>query len=139
MDKAARIATIYDSGNEPYQASNLPFIGKAIAAVLQHPEQTVNRYISVASFNPTQNQVLEIVERLTGEKWTVNHLATAEQQQIGSAKLSKGDYSAFSNFLRKRVYEDGAGLAVQGPDSALDILGLEGEDLEASLEAWLAS
>ncbi|KAI1184070.1 hypothetical protein F5B17DRAFT_413509 [Nemania serpens] len=138
LDKATKTATIYDSGNEPYQASNLPLIGKAIAAVLKHPEQTVNRYISIASFNPNQNQVLEIVEKLTGEKWTVNHLTTAEQQQIGTEKLSKGDYSAFSNFLRKRVYGDGAGLAVQGPDNALDLLGLEEEDLEASLKAWLA-
>ncbi|KAH8165215.1 hypothetical protein CIB48_g3025 [Xylaria polymorpha] len=106
LDKDAKIATIYDSGNEPYQASNLSHIGKVIAAVLNHPEQTINRYISVASFNPTQNQVLEIVERLTEEKWT-------------------------------RVYGDGAGLAVEGPDNALDILELEGEDLEATLQTWL--
>ncbi|KAI0466264.1 hypothetical protein F4859DRAFT_331215 [Xylaria cf. heliscus] len=138
LDKATKTATIYDSGNEAYQASNLPHIGKAIAAVLKHPEQTVDRYISIASFNPTQNQVLGIAEKLTGAKWTVNHVPASEQQQIGVEKLSKGDYSAFSNLLRKRVYGDGAGLAVEGPDNALDILGLEGEDLEASLRAWLA-
>ncbi|KAI1149786.1 hypothetical protein F4825DRAFT_35716 [Nemania diffusa] len=138
LDKTTKTATIYDSGNEPFQASNLPHIGKAIAAVLTHPEQTVNRYITIASFNPTQNQLLEIVEKLTGEKWTVNKLTTSEQQQIGAEKLSKGDYSAFSNFLRKRVYGDGSGLAVQGADNALDVLGLEGEDVEASLQAWLA-
>lgn len=137
LDKTAKIATIFDSGDEPFQATNLPHIGKAIAGVLKHPEQTVNRYISIASFNPTQNQIVELVEKLTGEKWTVTRLATSEQQQIGSEKLSKGDYSAFSNFLRKRVYGDGAGLAVEGPDNALDLLGLEGEDLEGSLRAWL--
>ncbi|KAI8947850.1 hypothetical protein F4801DRAFT_489503 [Xylaria longipes] len=138
LDKATKTATIYDSGNEPYQASNLPHIGKAIAAVLKHPEPTINRYISIASFNPTQNQVLEIAEKLTGSKWTVNHIPASEQQQIGVEKLSKGDYSAFSNLLRKRVYGDGAGLAVEGPDNALDLLGLEGEDLEGSLRTWLA-
>lgn len=105
--------------------------------MLNHPEQTINRYISVASFNPTQNQVLEIVERLTEEKWTVNYLSTSGEHQAGVEKLSKGDYSAFSNFLRKRVYGDGAGLAVEGPDNALDILELEGEDLEATLQTWL--
>ncbi|KAI0905108.1 hypothetical protein F4823DRAFT_156616 [Ustulina deusta] len=138
LDKATKTATIFDSGNEPYQASNLPHIGKAIAAVLKHPGLTTNRYISIASFNPTQNQVLELAEKLTGEKWTINQLSTSEQQQIGADKLSKGDYSAFSNLLRKRVYEDGAGLAVQGPDNAIDLLGLEGDDLEGSLKAWLA-
>ncbi|KAI1424953.1 hypothetical protein F5Y12DRAFT_420887 [Xylaria sp. FL1777] len=137
LDKAKKTATIFDSGNEPYQATNLPHIGKAVAAVLRHPELTTNRYISIASFNPTQNQILELVEKLTGEKWTVNQLSTSEQQQIGSEKLSKGDYSAFSNFLRKRVYEDGAGLAVKGPDNAIDLLGLGEEDLEGSLQTWL--
>ncbi len=106
--------------------------------MLKHPGLTTNRYISIASFNPTQNQVLELAEKLTGEKWTINQLSTSEQQQIGADKLSKGDYSAFSNLLRKRVYEDGAGLAVQGPDNAIDLLGLEGDDLEGSLKAWLA-
>ncbi|KAI1736097.1 hypothetical protein F4680DRAFT_272398 [Xylaria scruposa] len=138
LDKATKTATIYDSGDEPYQASNLPHIGKAIAAVLKNPERTVNRYISIASFNPTQNQVLEIAEKITGAKWTVNRLPASEQQQIGVEKLSKGDYSAFSNFLRKRVYGDGAGLAVEGPDNALDLLGLKSEDLEESLRTWLA-
>ncbi|KAI1748875.1 hypothetical protein F4782DRAFT_340066 [Xylaria castorea] len=138
LDKATKTATIYDSGDEPYQASNLPHIGRAIAAVLKNPEQTVNRYISIASFNPTQNQVLEIAEKITGVKWTVNPLPASEQQQIGVEKLGKGDYSAFSHFLRKRVYGDGAGLAVEGPDNALDLLGLEGEDLEGSLRTWLA-
>ncbi|KAF2965129.1 hypothetical protein GQX73_g8459 [Xylaria multiplex] len=137
LDKATKTATIYDSGNEPYQASNLPHIGKAIAALLKRPEVTTNRYITIASFNPTQNQVLEIAEKITGEKWTINQLSTSEQQQIGVEKLSKGDYSAFSNLLRKRVYGDGAGLAVQGPDNALDLLGLEEDDLEGSLRAWL--
>ncbi|KAI0448960.1 hypothetical protein F5B21DRAFT_509633 [Xylaria acuta] len=138
LDKTTKTATIFDSGDEPYQASNLPDIGRAVAAVLKNPERTVNRYISIASFNPTQNQVLEIAEKLTGAKWTVNHLPASEQQQIGVEKLGKGDYSAFSNFLRKRIFGDGAGLAVEGPDNALDLLGLEGEDLEGSLRTWLA-
>ncbi|KAI0430096.1 hypothetical protein F5Y09DRAFT_356285 [Xylaria sp. FL1042] len=138
FDKTTKTATIYDSGNEPFQATNLTLIGKAVAAVLKHPELTTNRYISIASFNPSQNQVLELAEKITGEKWTVNKVSTSEQHKIGLEKLSKGDYSAFSNFLRKRIHEDGAGLAVQGPDNALELLGLVGENLEESVRAWLA-
>ncbi|KAI0411092.1 hypothetical protein F5X98DRAFT_381091 [Xylaria grammica] len=139
LDKATKTATIYDSGNEPYQASNLPHIGKAVAAVLRHPEVTTNRYLSIASFNPTQNQVLGLVEKLTGQKWTVHHLTTDEQQRIGAEKFAKGDHSAFFNLLKRRVYADGAGLAVRGPDNAIDLLGLEEDDLEGTLRAWLAS
>ncbi|KAI1347129.1 hypothetical protein F5Y01DRAFT_296150 [Xylaria sp. FL0043] len=137
LDKTTKTATIYDSGNEPYQASNLALIGKAVAGVLKHLELTTNRYISIASFNPSQNQILELVEKITGEKWTVNRVPSSEQQKIGLEKLSKGDYSAFSNLLRRRIYGDGAGLAVEGPDNAVELLGLEGDDLEESVRAYL--
>ncbi|KAI0810114.1 hypothetical protein GGR55DRAFT_689283 [Xylaria sp. FL0064] len=137
LDKTTKTATIYDSGNEPYQASNLALIGKAVAGVLKHLELTTNRYISIASFNPSQNQILELAEKITGEKWTVNRVSSSEQQKIGLEKLSKGDYSAFSNLLRRRIYGDGAALAVEGPDNAVELLGLEGDDLEESVRAYL--
>ncbi|KAI1074835.1 NAD(P)-binding protein [Whalleya microplaca] len=139
FDKGAKTATIYDSGNEPFQASNLSFIGKAVAAILSHTEETKNKYISIASFNPTQNQILEIVEAETGGKWKIEHASTAEQEQIGLEKLAKGDYSAFSNLLRRRVFQDGANRAVKGEDSANGLLGLQEEDLRATLKAWLAN
>ncbi|KAI0002344.1 NAD(P)-binding protein [Xylariaceae sp. FL0662B] len=139
FDKGSKTATIYDSGNEPFQASNLSFIGKAVAAILSHEEETKNKYLSIASFNPTQNQILELVEAETGEEWKVEHASTAEQEKIGLEKLSKGDYSAFSNLLRQRVFADGANRAVKGADSANGLLGLEEEDLSATLKAWLAN
>ncbi|KAI6082307.1 NAD(P)-binding protein [Hypoxylon rubiginosum] len=137
FNKSTKTATIYDSGNEYVQASNLPFLGRVIAAVLSQPEKTANQYLSVASFNPSQNQILEIVEAKTGEKWKVEHASTAEQEKIGLDKLSKGDYSAFSNLLRRRIYADGAKLAVVGDSSANGLLGLQEEDLAATVEEWL--
>ncbi|KAI4862707.1 NAD(P)-binding protein [Hypoxylon rubiginosum] len=137
FDKRTKTATIYDSGDEPVQASNLPFLGRVVAAVLSQPEKTANQYLSVASFNPSQNQILKIVEAKTGEKWKVEHASTAEQEKIGLEKLSKGDYSAFSNLLRHRIYADGAKRAVEGEDNAIGLLGLQEEDLAATVEKWL--
>ncbi|KAI0179089.1 NAD(P)-binding protein [Hypoxylon sp. FL1284] len=137
FDKKTKTATIYDSGNEPFQASNLPFLGRAVAAILSQPDKTANMYISVASFNPTQNQILEVVEAKTGEKWTVEHATGAEHEKIGLEKLSKGDYGAFSHFLRSRIYADGARLSVEGQNSANGLLGLQEEDLAATLCEWL--
>ncbi|KAI1137316.1 NAD(P)-binding protein [Hypoxylon sp. FL0543] len=139
FNKDAKTAVIYDSGNEPVQASNLPFIGRVIASVLSQPDKTANQYLTIASFNPTQNQILEIVEAETGEKWKVEHASTAEQETIGLEKLSKGDYSAFSNLLRRRIYADGANLAVKKEDNAIFLLGLEEEDLAATVKEWLRS
>ncbi|KAI0473442.1 hypothetical protein GGR56DRAFT_531690 [Xylariaceae sp. FL0804] len=137
LNKKDRTALIYDSGNEPVQMSNVDFIGRAVVAVLQRPEATANRYLSIASFNVSQNQVLAVAEKLSGEKWTVNRADTADQEKEGAEKLARGDYSAFSNFLRRRLYGDGAGLAVRGDDCANALLGLEEESLEATVEKWL--
>ncbi|KAI1646992.1 NAD(P)-binding protein [Daldinia loculata] len=137
FNKDTKTATIYDSGDEPVQASNLAFIGKAIGAILSQPEKTANQYLTIASFNPSQNQILKIVEAETGEKWKVEHASTAEQEKIGLEKLSKGDYSAFSNFLRSRIYADGAGRAVLGDKNAIGLLGLQEEDLAATVKEWL--
>ncbi|KAI1463274.1 NAD(P)-binding protein [Daldinia caldariorum] len=137
FDKNSRTAVIYDSGEEPVQASNLAFIGKAVAAILSQPEKTANRYLSIASFNPSQNQILKIAEEETGEKWTVEQASTEEQEKIGEEKLGRGDYSAFSYLLRWRIYADGAGLAVLGDKSGISLLGLQEEDLAATVKAWL--
>ncbi|KAI1407157.1 NAD(P)-binding protein [Hypoxylon sp. FL1857] len=137
FNKDTKTAVIYDSGNEPVQASNLAFIGRAIAAVLSQPDKTANQYFSIASFNPSQNQILEIVEAETGERWNVEHATTAEQEKIGLEKLSKGDYSAFSNLLRRHIYADGANHAVKGEESANGLLGLQEEDLAATVKEWL--
>ncbi|KAI1086792.1 NAD(P)-binding protein [Rostrohypoxylon terebratum] len=137
FDKSTKTAIIYDSGNEPVQGSNLSFIGRAVAAILSRPEKTANQYLSIASFNPSQNQILEILESETGEKWKVEHASTAEQEKIGLEKLSKGDFSAFSNLLRKHAYADGADHAVEGDNSANEFLGLREDDLAATLKEWL--
>lgn len=137
FNKNTKTAVIYDSGNEPVQGSNLSFIGRAVVAILSQPEKTANQYLSIASFNPSQNQILEILERETGEKWNVEHANTAEQEKIGLEKLNKGDFSAFSNLLRKHAYADGANHAVQGGNSANELLGLQEDDLAATLKEWL--
>ncbi|KAI0018577.1 hypothetical protein F4780DRAFT_750846 [Xylariomycetidae sp. FL0641] len=138
LDKTTRTATVYDSGDEPVQCSNLAFVGRAVAGILRRPEATTNRYLTIASFNPSQNALLDIVRRETGAEWTVNRASTDEQEQVGLRKLEQGDYSAFSHLLRSRIYRDGCGLAVRGADSANALLGLEEEeDVAATLREWL--
>ncbi|RYP11689.1 hypothetical protein DL767_011010 [Monosporascus sp. MG133] len=137
FNKSTKTATIYDSGNEVVQASNLGFIGRAIAAILANEDKTANKYLSIGSPNFSQNEVLEIVERETGEKWEVQKASTADDGKVGLEKLSEGDYSAFRNLLRERIFKDGADLSAKGDNSANGLLGLQEESLEATIKAWL--
>ncbi|KAL7954709.1 hypothetical protein V8C34DRAFT_317042 [Trichoderma compactum] len=69
-----RIGTIVDSGNKPYAATHVSFIGEAVAAILKKPEETANKYLSIFSFAITQNEVLKSFEEETGSKFQITKL-----------------------------------------------------------------
>lgn len=139
FDPKAKKATIYDSGNEPFQTTNVGLIAKAVASILKHPDETANKYLSVASFQPTLNQILQIVEDETGSKWAVDHVSTQDLQKVGENKLANGDFSAFSELLRVHLYRDGEGHSVPADELANKLLELPEEDLRGTLRKWLAS
>jgi hypothetical protein len=128
---------VVDSGNEKFQASNLNYVGKAVASILKHPDQTANKYLSVSSFQPSHNEIVKIVEELTGTTFTVNRVDSEELQKLGEDKLSKGDFSAFLPLLQRWNFADGKGHAVKPEDAADELLELPKDDLKASVKAWL--
>lgn len=127
--------TIIDSGNEKFQASRKAHIGKAVVAILKHPEETANKYIGTASFNLSQNELVAIVEELIGEKLTVIHQSSKELQKAGEEKLAQGDFRAFVDFLRAHLHGDGAGNALT--DAANDAIELPFEDLREVVKSLL--
>ncbi|KAG6367801.1 hypothetical protein INS49_001996 [Diaporthe citri] len=137
FDAKAKKATVYDSGNEPFQTSSLSLIAKAVASVLKHPQETANKYLSIASFQPSLNEILMIVEDETGAKWTVERISTQDLQKTGEEKLSKGDFSAFRELLRVHIHRDGGGHSVPEGELANGLLKLPKEDLRDSIQKWL--
>jgi hypothetical protein len=129
---------VVDSGNEPYSTSSLSFVGKAVAAILKKPEETANRYLNIAGITTTQNEVLKIVEQVTGDKFDVSHASSAEIEKIGDEKIVKGDFSAFGNYLEQFLFADGAGNALKGDENAARLLGLDEESLEDVIKSALA-
>lgn len=139
FDAKAKKATIYDSGNEPFQTTNTGLIAKAVASILKHPQETANKYLSIASFQPTLNQVLQIVEDETGSKWTVDHVSTQDLERVGEEKLAQGDFSAFIELLGVHLYRDGEGHPVPAEELANNLLELPEESLRGTLRKWLES
>ncbi|KAK4154229.1 hypothetical protein C8A00DRAFT_32984 [Chaetomidium leptoderma] len=132
-----KTATVIDSGDEKWQASTLAQVGRAVAGILKHPDETANKYLATASFNLSQNELIQLVEELTGSKWPVTRVASADLQKAGEEKLAAGDYRAFVDFLRAHNSADGAGNGLPEEESANKLIGLPYEDLRASVEAWL--
>ncbi|KAK4445551.1 hypothetical protein QBC34DRAFT_413025 [Podospora aff. communis PSN243] len=134
-----KTANIVDSGNEKFQTSNLHQIGRAVAGILKHPDETANKYFATSSFNPSQNELVSVVEELIGSKLTINHLKSGDLHKAGEEKLAQGDYRAFGDFLKAHNHADGAGNDVKEDDSdnLNSVIGLPFEDLKESVRDWL--
>jgi hypothetical protein len=140
FNKATKTATIYDSGNEPFHASNVALITKAVAEVFSRPEQTANRYLTIGSFNTTQNEVLRTITEVTGEQWNVEHADTNKLEKAGLDSLGKGEFmKAFLPLLASNTFGDGKGHALKPEDSDNALLDLHEEDPKVAIEAWLSS
>lgn len=114
FDIPGRKATIYDDGNERFEATNLAQIGAAVAASLtpEHYDETANTYIFVNSFSVTQNEVLSELEKAIGSHFTVEK---ANGKEAGDAALEELKIA-----LRDGVLEDVGGALY--PKGALPLI-----------------
>lgn len=103
--------------------------------MFSNPTKFAGRYIDVASFITTQNEILYLYEKETGTKWTVNKATTDESLKVGGEKLAKGDFSAFGDYLKVYLYRDSEGRSPKKAQLANEELGLPVEDLKATIKA----
>ncbi|KAK3346614.1 hypothetical protein B0T25DRAFT_520994 [Lasiosphaeria hispida] len=132
-----KTAVIVDSGNEKAHSSNLAQIGRSVAGILKHPDETANKYLGTASFNAAQNEVIALVEELAGIKLTVESVKSADLHKSGQEKLAAGDPRAFSDFLREFAFAEGKGNALSEEESANALVGVPYESLRDTVTAWL--
>ncbi|KAF7561228.1 hypothetical protein G7046_g2928 [Stylonectria norvegica] len=136
-----RTAEIADSGNERFQTTNLPFIAKVISKILETPSHTADKYITIASFNISQREILAFAEQVSGETWTLKPYKVVEVQKAAEEALSAGDFeSAFYPLLHDRLLKDGADLALKpGHNFAQDVLGLAEESPIDAVKVWMGT
>ena len=137
-DIANKTFTFIDEGKGTFSVSNLYAIGLALIKVLEKSAETKNQYIFVSSFETNQKQLLETVEKVSGEKWAVKHITSKELIESGNEKLKKQDFSGVVDLIRAAAFgQDNLG---DSTPAGLwnDKLGLRKEDYEASVKAALS-
>jgi uncharacterized protein YbjT (DUF2867 family) len=94
-------------------------VGRAVVAVLKHPEITVNRYVEVAAFEVSQKEILASLEKVTGKTFKVEEVSSAEKRRIGKEKMAREPKGSkdmlnggFKDLLQGTVF---AGLDKHGP------------------------
>ncbi|KAM6529880.1 hypothetical protein FALCPG4_008007 [Fusarium falciforme] len=139
FDKNTMTAEISDSGYERFQTTNLSFVAKVVAAILKNPAQTSNKYITIASFNISQKEILALAEKVSGKKWTVKSCKVDDVQRAAEKDLANGNTeAAFYPLLHGRLFRDGADLSLQpGQNFAQEVLGFSEEDPVDAIKGWL--
>jgi hypothetical protein len=131
--------TLFDEGAVPFTVSTRSQIGKAIVAILQHPDETANKYVYVSSATLAQRDILSLLEKATGESWKTNH-ATVKDLHSGSLeKLKNNDFAGVFGLLQVVNFgEEGLGDHRKSPGGLWnERLGLTEEDPEEVINSVL--
>ncbi|KAH0494668.1 hypothetical protein TgHK011_008259 [Trichoderma gracile] len=121
-----KTATIIDSGDKPYAATNVSFIGETLAAILKKPEETANKYLSVFSFATTQNEVLKIFEEESGSKFQITHVKGGDLIKAANESVAKGDYpNSLIPYVQYTFLADESGVPVDIGQNDADLLGVK--------------
>lgn len=138
MNLQTKTATLVDQGTSIMSATNLSQVGNATVKVLEHAEETKNQVVYVSSFEVSQKDILEKVEKLTGEKYQVEHAESKQLRLDGLDKVNKGDFSGFVPLIQAAI----AGKAGLGDHRPFGLwnekLGLQKEDFDESIKAGLS-
>ncbi|KAF5008655.1 hypothetical protein FDECE_5067 [Fusarium decemcellulare] len=75
VDATTHSAQIYDQGDQPFSATSVGSIGKAITGSLKNPEATKNKNLFIHDALLTQNKVLALAKEASpGMQWTVTFI-----------------------------------------------------------------
>ncbi|EIN03752.1 NAD(P)-binding protein [Punctularia strigosozonata HHB-11173 SS5] len=86
-----RKAEIFDGGDKPFSSTTMATIGKAVASILLHPEETKNRYVRIHDAVVTQSKLLNIAKELTpGTEWSVTHSKAVDLQSRADGLIAQG-------------------------------------------------
>ncbi|CAF3649068.1 unnamed protein product [Adineta steineri] len=130
FDIPNRAVTLYDDGKHLVSGTLLKNLGKAVVAILHHPELTLNQRICLADTTFTQEEVLNLLKKYTDNKWTVKHITTEEVLKQAQEDWEKDNWmDAYIAFVLAYAY-NGKGMCNFEKKTSNKALGLESITLE---------
>ncbi|SPN96511.1 uncharacterized protein DNG_00039 [Cephalotrichum gorgonifer] len=93
FDLKNKEARIYNGGDVPVSMGPRQLTAQAMYTLLTNPErfeEARNQYIHIASYTVTQNEILAVVERLTGEKLKVINVTSEETLPQALEEVKRG-------------------------------------------------
>lgn len=134
FDLRSHTARIVNDGNQAWAATMLDTVGLAVKNAMLVPDKTANQTLYIDSFTVSQNQVLESLEKATGQSWEITHVDANEERKIGEEKMAQGDFFGVLHVLRYIFCVSGFGADYTTyTESANELLGLPKETLDEAI------
>ncbi|KAF2839975.1 isoflavone reductase family protein [Patellaria atrata CBS 101060] len=132
---STRKATLWNGGRQRFIVTSRPTIGIAVARILQQPELTKNIYVFIKSFTTSQQELISVAEKVSGEKYVIEEVNGEAKIKEAEASLTEGAGFAAAYPLIKagflvKSYGD---YEAEGRELWNEKLGLPNEDLEESV------
>jgi uncharacterized protein YbjT (DUF2867 family) len=137
FDVKQRKAYIMDGGDIKFSASNLDFIARGVVSILQNPEETKNRVLYVHQFYVTQNELLAVLEKVTGATWEKVDRSSEEEIKVIRPKMLAGSAEAYEEIVA--VWGVVASDWKNKADFANELLGLKEENAEHTVRRVLTN
>lgn len=104
FDFTTKTVGLVDNGTAVITACTLSYIAKAVIAALDHAEETKNQYVFIGEYHVSQKDILGILEKVQGQKWTVKHLTSESVIANGEKMLAEGDFRGVIDLTRGGVF-----------------------------------
>ncbi|KAI1636145.1 NAD(P)-binding protein [Biscogniauxia mediterranea] len=128
MDLKDKSTTLYDGGNRLFSTTTVATLGKAIARVLQHPEETKNRVVYVQDTAITQRRIVEMGKKAVGpDGWKEEVVPVSkllEEVEEEQKKSTPNHDKLMVNCIKASVFGEGYGSHFQNLDN--ELLGIKG-------------
>ena len=136
----SKTALIWDEGTNTFSATNLETVVKAVVVILADAEkETRNRFVYIQNFATSQQEILDVLEKVRGEKWVIERTSAQEQFEVAGNLLKAGDETgAFYIWLRGGLFSGSVGCEFEKEKLDNELLGLQRETLEETVRRVLA-
>jgi hypothetical protein len=129
-----RKATLWDQGKTHASFINITAIGTALANLFTSPaalDAARNKHVYISSVHTTQLETLAALEKVTGQKWTVEQESMKDIVDKAQAAVAKGNATAADNYglIRSVAFAEGGWSDFRGKSGEWNkLLGLDKEE-----------